>query len=213
MFLKCIFSLTVLTFSTLANASTVTINDSAYNSSSYFVNQSSTTQETHVIGVYETRSDHSFGYHPEGIAYVTVTGSTSLPVNLVLSSYEPTNWVLAGDGLSFVDSILVNGYYLSRVTDFDGLSVLNRSGQGNYISACGYWWPSSSGGCDTPSLVNGVELNYGEQITTFSGAYRATSFSVALTPVPEPDTALLMSFGLGTLFLLVRRRTTKAIQA
>lgn len=194
-----------------ALASSVIINDAAYSSSYYFGNQAPTTQETHVIGVYETRSDHSFGYHPEGTAFVSVTGSASQPVNLVLSSYEPTNWVMEGDGLGFVGSVLINGYSLSRVTGFDLASVVNRSGVGNYFSACGYG--NDSGGCNTPALINGVEQFYGEQITTFSGTYRATSFSIALSPVPEPDTGLLMCFGLAATFLQVLRKTAKATLA
>ena len=69
--------------------------------------------EIHVIGVYETRSDHSGGFHPVGFASVEVTGTASVPVSLVLSSYEPTVWELSGAGLSFVETVIVNGYHAS----------------------------------------------------------------------------------------------------
>jgi len=94
-----------------ANNSVVTVNDPAISSGyqpSYYVSTMDTLQETHIIGTYESRSDHSGGYHPTGNAYVHVSGSASTPVNLVLSSYEPTEWFLDGAGLSFVQSVLVS---------------------------------------------------------------------------------------------------------
>ena len=52
--------------------------------------------EIHVLGSYESRSDHGFGYHPTGQSDVdiTVIGNSSRPLILVLSSYEPTLWRL-----------------------------------------------------------------------------------------------------------------------
>lgn len=206
------FALTALTLATsaMANASVVTINDPSYALSTY-ANPTPTTIETHVIGVYETRSDHGGGIHPEGLAYVNVTGSATGPVNLVLSSYEPTNWVLGGDGLSSVDSITINGYHSSRVSGFDASSVIDRTGLGNYISACARAWPNSTGGCDTPTLIAGVEGYYGAAVTSFSGAYRATSFSVALSAVPEPSAIALVGFGLLAAVFQVRRNGSKSI--
>src|SRR5262245_22549369 len=44
--------------------------------------------EVHVVGVYETRSDHSFGDHPVGEGSVTIERPGTHV--LVLSAYEPT---------------------------------------------------------------------------------------------------------------------------
>lgn len=190
-----------------ANQSVVTINDPAISSgyqASNYASTASTSPETHIIGVYETRSDSSFGYHPAGTAYVHVTGSASVPVNLVLSSYEPTHWILDGAGLSFVQSVLVNSYYASTASGIDSSRVLNQN-----LGAYAYAWPSASGGSNTPALVAAVERRYGSPISTFSGVYRATDFSVALAPVPEPSSAVMLLCGLGVA-LAWRRNFTLA---
>lgn len=205
---SCLVAL-MLSVGTTANASTVTINDlSSGYQPSYFVGAVSSGPQTHVIGVYETRSDHNYYYSPEGTAYVHVSGFSSVPIHLVLSSYEPTNWVLDGTGLSFIDSIIINGYNKGRVTGFDLEKVIDKTGSGNYISSCAYEWPNSTGGCNTPGLISGVEKHVGAPISSFSGDYRATDFSIVLTPVPEPQTYALMALGLAVV-LNARRRTGK----
>lgn len=177
-----------------ANNSVITINNPATSSGyqlSYYVNPEITSPEIHVIGVYETRSDHSFNYHPSGKAYVHVTGMTETPVNLVLSSYEPTDWILDGAGLSFIQSVIVSSYHASSATGIDSSKVQIKD-----LGGYGFAWPSSSGGTNTPALVSAVESLYGTPIATFSGVYRATDFSVFLSPVPEPSRASLLLLGL-----------------
>ena len=210
MFNKCILLMSMLCAATAAHAnnSVVTVNDPATSSgyqASYYVNPDATSPETHILGVYETRSDHSGGYHPTGTAYVHVTGSSNTPVNLVLSSYEPTAWILDGEGLSFIQSVTVNSYYASTATGIDSSKV-----QVTKLGSYGYAWPSSSGGSNTPALVSAVEALYGAPIATFSGAYRATDFSVVLSPVPEPGTASLLLLGLSGGILAAARKKNSA---
>ena len=52
--------------------------------------------EVHVIGNYEGNGFHSFRIHETGFTnlYLSVTGSSSRPLILVLSSYEPVQWTL-----------------------------------------------------------------------------------------------------------------------
>lgn len=193
-------------FVTVANAnnSVVTINDPSLSSgyqASYYVSTTNTSPETHIIGVYETRSDHSFGYHPAGVAYVHVTGSASVPVNLVLSSYEPTQWILDGAGLSFIQSVLVNSDYASTAIGIDASRILYQD-----LGAYAYAWPSTSGGSNTPGMVGAVEALYGSPISTFSGTYIATDFSVVLAPVPEPSFAAMLLCGLGVVLVLLKAR-------
>ncbi|WP_280235141.1 hypothetical protein [Nocardia cyriacigeorgica] len=52
--------------------------------------------DVHDIEVYQTRNDHSFGYHPQGAADVYVHNTTR-PQVLVLSAYEPTLWRIHAD--------------------------------------------------------------------------------------------------------------------
>lgn len=211
MFNKCIHLVSMFCAATAAHAnnSVITVNNPPTSSgyqASYYVNPNITSPETHIIGVYETRSDHSIGYHPTGTAYVHVTGSTETPVNLVLSSYEPTAWILDGTGLSFIQSVTINSYSSSTATGIDSSKVQIKN-----LGSYGYAWPTSSGGSDTPGLVSAVESLYGAPIATFTGAYRATEFSVVLSPVPEPSTASLLLLGLtvGTLFAALNKNSAK----
>lgn len=188
-----------VTLPTVAQASTMSINDPA-TSSGYSVtaynNPSPTLPELLVIGVYETRSDHSFDYHPQGTATVSIVNQGAAPLTLVLSSYEPTLWNLnIGSGVN-INEVILNGYHSQQVSGTSGINVTDRSGPGNYFSACAYAWPSSAGGCDTPGLISGVEAYTGLTLTAFSGVYRATDFTVTTSPVPLPPAILLFASGL-----------------
>lgn len=167
---------------------TVTINDPAtaagYNPS-YFFSSTPANPETHVIGVYETRSDHSAVSHPEGTAYVHVSGTSVSPVILVLSSYEPTNWVLDGAGLSSVGKVLVNSYYDSRATGIDSSKVINKSGANSPLGSYAYEW-STTAGSTAQGLVQSVKSYFQAEVTSFSGVFRATDFSIDLVPNGAP---------------------------
>lgn len=192
-------SLLALVMVANADASLITINDPATSSGykpSYYINTGSASTETHIIGVYETRSDHSFSYSPTGTAHVHITGTASVPVNLVLSSYEPTQWILDGVGVSFVQSVLISSYYASTAIGIDS-SLINTKNLGAYA----YAWPSTSGS----SMASSVEALYGAPISTFSGVYRATDFSVVLASVPEPSSATLLLCALGFVGVSLRK--------
>ncbi len=195
--------------SSLASATVVTVNDAAYAASSY-VSPAPTGVETHIIGVYETNSDHSGNYHPGGTAYVHIVGQSDAPINLVLSSYEPTTWVLDGDGVGNIGQLVLNGYHASTATGIDAGVVLNKTGIGNYFSACARAWPNSEGGCDTPGLVAGLKTIIPTEVTSFSGAYRATDFTVNLSAVPEAGTLSMLLLGLPAVAAIRRRQHRQA---
>lgn len=205
---KLIVSL-IATLPVVAQAATITINDpatsSGYSVSSYN-NPSPTIPQLLVIGVYETRSDHSYNYHPQGTASVNILNQGTAPLTLVLSSYEPTLWNLnVAAGVS-INEVILNGYHSQQVSGASGITVTDRSGLGNYFSACAYAWPSSTGGCDTPGLISGVEAYTGLTLTAFSGTYRATDFTVTTSPVPVPPAILLFASGLVGLLGFSRRK-------
>lgn len=129
-----------------------------------------------VLGVYETRGDHSYDYHPTGQA--TVVDDRSTPHVLVLSSYEPTEWTVVADGSSGLTEIILNGYHEQTVKAPDGVAVSDHSGVEHYFAACGFAWPNDNGGCDTPALVSGAENVSGLPLSAFNGCYRATRFEV-----------------------------------
>lgn len=132
--------------------------------------------EVHVIGVYETRSDHSAQYHPRGTANVHVSRRGRHV--LVLSSYEPTDFTITAVPGAIVERVILNGYSPHTATAPAGTPVENHSGAG-YYSACAYKWPSDDQGCDTEGLVSRVESSLAKPISDFAGCYRATQFEIA----------------------------------
>lgn len=169
----------------------------------YYTSPNPINPEIHVLGVYETHSNHSFNNHPQGTARVHVRGSANSPVHLVLSSHEPVKWILDGPGTPHITSILLNGLYPAVVEGIDPAKVVNRSSPEQWLGAYAYAWPSASGGSNTPLLVQRVAQHFGAPISTFSGAYSASRFTVNLVPVPEPSAAGLSVLAAAALF---RRR-------
>lgn len=194
--------------SAAAQATNVTFIDPIEYSSSVtsYKNPTPSAIETHVIGVYETDSSHHGGYHPTGLGRIEIKGDVTHPINLVLSSYEPTNWVLFGEGLSSVASVLVNGYHDSFVTGIDASKVIDRTEPGQYLAACAFKWPSDNGGCNTPGLIAGVEAYYGTTVSSFTGIYHGKGFVVSASAVPEASSLAYLLLGLPTAAWVVRRR-------
>lgn len=181
-----------------ANNSTVTVDtiEGGGYTASYFNNPAQNTPEIHLIGIYEAYTSTSPRNHALGTAVIDVVGTSNTTVDLVLSAYEPTQWVLQGDGLQYINSVLINGYYAGSVSGIDSSHVINKTGIGNSLGAYAYAWPSTSGGSNTQALVSKIESFYGAPISTFSGAYGATKFTVTLAPVPEPSSLALFALGL-----------------
>jgi hypothetical protein len=124
---------------------------------------------------YETQSDHSYGVHPRGTANVLVERKGKQI--LVLSSYEPVDYVVTAARGAEVVEIVLNGYYPHTVEAPPGTKVTNRSGT-SYLAACAYAYPGDSEGCATPQLMKGVEDVLHRPITSFAGCYHASQFVV-----------------------------------
>lgn len=177
-----------------ALAAKVTINNASGVTS--YLSPTAGAPEVHVIGVYETNSNHSFGSHPTGFADVRVKYNQPgpmQPITLVLSSYEPNEWRLNIDPAAVIETIVLNGYYAQSVTGAGGIPIVNRSNSpgghatlGNYA----YRWPLSTGGSSTQGLLVAVENLLGTRISSFTGTYRAASFTIdgmrAGDPVVNP---------------------------
>jgi hypothetical protein len=132
--------------------------------------------ELHLLGVYETHSNHSGGNHPEGSATVAITRQARMI--LTLSSYEPVHWQVRAAPGARIERIILNGYHPQRVTAPAGIPVDNRSGYQRWLGSCTYAWPSSTGGCETRTVVSSLERLTSRPLTSFAGCYQATSFAL-----------------------------------
>ena len=141
--------------------------------------------ELRILGIYESRSDHSFGSHPTGEATVNV--SRQGPTILVLSSYEPTHWTVNVVSGALVERVILNGYYDQTATVPAGVPIENHSPYQRWLGSYGYAWPDNTGGGSTANLIFRAEELTGQCLASFHGCYRATRFGLPPGP-PAPTT-------------------------
>ena len=134
------------------------------------VGQCADQTELHIVGQY--------GPADAGEVVVRVTRLGS-EMTIILSSYDPTRWRLELAPGVRLRQIVLNGYEPSvLVNPPDGVELVNRTGVGNYLSACGYTWPGDDQGCDTPALVRNSEAATGLTLTSFQGCYSGAGFLI-----------------------------------
>jgi len=183
---------------TAAYAVPITINDPSYSTSYYESATVNNDYSLYMIGVYETRSDHSFGYHPTGTANIEIGDQFGKATTLVLSSYEPTNWNITGLGVGDITDIILYGYHDQSVSGFltsTSVTEYTSHGEGSYE---GYTYQFPGDG----RVVNHL-ASQNLAVSSFAGSYRATDFNIgALDPVsvPEPSSLGLLFIGLGLYF-------------
>ena len=124
--------------------------------------------ELHVIGVYETSSNHSADNHPAGDARVAIERPGDHI--LALSAYEPTNWHVRLAAGATVRAVQLFGYHAQTV-DLANVPVTRGT-------ACGYSYPYNGGGCDTNELLALAERQAGTRVTTFHGCYQASDWTL-----------------------------------
>ena len=120
--------------------------------------------ELHLVGVYE----------PQGTA-ITVDVDRAADVILVVSSYEAIDWTINASSRTNLVEVYVNSYNYGTSTVVAPYGVPTSSG---WLRAYAYGWPAVSGGSDTPALVAGIEGMYGVTLTSFTGCYQASSFTL-----------------------------------
>lgn len=135
--------------------------------------------EVQVVGVYQTRSDHSGGYHPIGTGRVRVDRPGRQ--TLVLSSYEPTNWKIeVGPGVQ-LQAVYATGYHAQTVELPAGVTVpvvtTSHETGGDFIS-CGFRYPGDTGGCNTPGLLAWATQQTGKPLTSFRGCYDGRNWRI-----------------------------------
>lgn len=86
------------------------------------------TPAVHAIGIYEGTYPpgvrHGRGAHPFGQARVSVEAKT--PVVLILSSYEPVNWVFDVRDGAQVKEVILNSYHQSEISGLGEGTVVLR---------------------------------------------------------------------------------------
>lgn len=128
--------------------------------------------ELHLIGVYETHSNHGGGNHPTGAGTVHIERQGSMILGL--SSYEPVDWTVTAAPGVVIEKVILNGYHAQSAVVPAGVPVEihDEHGFGHYA----YAWPSSEGGSDTAATVASFEAAAGRAMTSFHGCYNASSF-------------------------------------
>ncbi len=127
--------------------------------------------ELHVVGVYEPL--------PRGTPISVTVARRGVPMMLVLSSYEPAEWQLRIEEGVALEGVVLNGHNAHRLVGVPaGVVVVDRSGARGAFASCAYSWPGDEGGCGTQELVAGVEALSGLTLTSFTGCYAGSSFSL-----------------------------------
>ena len=155
--------------------------------------------EVHVLGSYES-AQGGFQQHPTGYpdVYLTVTGISSRPLILVLSSYEPAAWTLhIPTGVEIDRVILVSLHNIVATRTMlwcDELlcfSPLQSSHHSNSVTASDgrnltventltyYAYGSDSGGGSTHQLLLHLFERFGS-VSSFTGTYRADEWRITI---------------------------------
>ncbi len=134
----------------------------------------------HVVGIYQSTSAHSSGYHPMADAVLHV-GPTQRPLVLALSSYEPVHWVLELDEDARVERVVLLGYHPQAFTAHGGAqsSLWLEDLSNGETDAYGYCWPSCDGGSDTSRMIRQVESVTGLTVEAFDGIYHLEKMTIA----------------------------------
>jgi hypothetical protein len=172
---------------------------------STFSSETAAATELIVLGAYDTGSTANWRWGtdaagnptPEEVAggrvgSARVTIRRSGPIALVLTAYEPTDWVLdlaAGVRLQSVSIFGMHGQTVSGVPDGVPVDIhvacADRNGGGNCTEPTGesfpiaaHQWPFDTGGGDTQGFVRFVEDQLCLPLKHFGGAYLAQHFEV-----------------------------------
>lgn len=149
------------------------------------------------IGIYEPNNVHGWRrdsngnyYHvrERGTALLNIKNQGGKKIALALGSYEPTDWVVSGQGANAVDYVLLYGIHHHTISGINpNADIDNRtipSGSPFLYSSGSYNWPNDN--------IDQIESIIGSPITYFAGAYNAYEFAIAA--VPEPTSIALILF-------------------
>ncbi len=136
-----------------------------------FENREWVSTEVHMLAVRET---------PLGQVDVYLERSTT-PMVLVLSAYEPTQWQIHLEEGVALGKVILNGYNPHTILGAEGISIIDHSGSEKNIVESVYTWDTSFLGYKNdlaPDWVYRIEAIAGAPLSTFTGCYRASEFSL-----------------------------------
>lgn len=157
----------------------------------------------HTIGIYEANSNHGPGNNPRYDASIVVEAQGSNTLYLVLSSYEPVNWIFSGTGLGSLRGVLITGFNQHTFAGINSSLVDNVSGNSSFFTRSCY----ATDNCG--ELLAFASTRIGDQIDSLIGSYNANAFLVqttAIAGVPEPATWAMMVLGFGLIGRMIRKR-------
>ncbi len=129
--------------------------------------------EVHVLGIYESGRGGTVDVYVE---------RAGVPIVLVLSAYESTEWRLNLRQGVEVQRIILNGYNPHAVVGVEDVPVIEYTGPDESIVSAVYDWPTSALGYHNglaPAWVYQLEALVGAPLTSFTGCYRASEFTLA----------------------------------
>jgi len=161
--------------------------------------------EVQAVGVYQgaytAGTASSFGYHPTGAASVHVTGTPSSPATLVLTSYEPVHWYVSEDSPTELARIIMVGYYDQQVTITNGNTNIPIESH-SYTSDGVFQYAYSNTG-EAFNKLNTWLTSKGFPITTFTGSYSGSNFTVYLGAKGEADKTTQLASAIAALQSLI----------
>ncbi len=138
-----------------------------------------------VVGVYEGTYPsgvmHSAGNHPQGTVTINITGPANTPQTLVLSSYEPVEWIINNPTGVKIEKIVTLGYHDQAVSGYDEgtqFEFHTYAKDGGYGWSCAFANYETGGGCSYAELKQWLS-QHGMSIGSFTGAYAGKVFTVS----------------------------------
>lgn len=136
--------------------------------------------EVHVVGVYESSAPDT--YLRTGYADVRVTRE-GVPIVLVLSAFEPTNWRVTASAGVQLERVVLSGVHDQTADVPAGVELVPTT----TTDSCGLFWDSSAQ-CTEQALASYASLA-GAPVTSWAGCYKASAFSIGVADCqeqPEP---------------------------
>ena len=136
-----------------------------------FENRAFSVPEVHMVAIREAALGHVDVYVQRSAA----------PLVIILSAYESTEWQIHRDEGVLLEKIILNGYHPQTLIDAHSTKILDHSGFEKHIVEYVYTWDTSYLGYIhelAPAWVYQIEAVAGSALSTFSGCYQASAFTL-----------------------------------